>query len=100
MIKACGRISWGVGLGMGAENGQVVAVAGEIGAGGELVVGEQGTDVVAVRAVFSGFVGLEDVGEAEEAPRAGPVPDQVVEGAEELGLLGGGGGGGGLRASG
>nr|WP_248844694.1 hypothetical protein [Streptomyces anulatus] len=75
-----------MGLKTGLQDGEVVAAAGEVGAADQPAVGEERADVVAVPAAGGGFVGLEDLREAEQAQGAGPVPDQVVERAEEYRL--------------
>ncbi|EGJ73753.1 hypothetical protein STTU_0964 [Streptomyces sp. Tu6071] len=51
---------------------------GEVCSGDELVVVEEGADIVAVLAFCGGFVGLQGEGEAEEAVDAGAVEDEVV----------------------
>ena len=64
------------------------AVGLEVGAADDPVAGEQRQHVVAVRALVLALVDLDHVVEAEEPLEQRPVPEQVVEGAEEDGRRG------------
>src|SRR5205085_11712906 len=61
------------------------AIGLEICAADGAVAGEEWEDVVAVRALVLALVDLDQVPEAEEALEQRPVPQQIVEWAEENG---------------
>jgi len=64
------------------------AVGLEVGAAHDPVAGKQGQHVVAVDALVLALVDLDRVVEPEEPLQERPVPDQVVERAEEDGRRG------------